>query len=275
MTFISVGRRSAALRGLFIRYPGPNLAEMAAQQRLIESYGMHVAAIEGYLPIDHIKMGTDTSGNELREFHQLLRHMCELNIECVCYNFMAGTDWVRTQLDAPERGGARVTAFRLADAQQAVSLNHRGTDETPSVSSGQLWDHLQRFLEATLPVAEQCGVTMCMHPDDPPLPVFAGKHRIMNSVGNFERLVKAYASDRNKICFCLGTFAAMGVDIPATIRRLGPHIGYVHFRDVQGSCEEFVETFHDNGPTDMAEAVRGRCAKLDLPATCVRIMCRS
>ena len=48
----------------------------------------------------------------------------------------------------------------------------------------------------------------------------------------------------------------MGCDIPASIRRLGPHIQYVHFRDVRGTPEDFVETFHDNGPTDMAAAMR-------------------
>jgi mannonate dehydratase len=48
----------------------------------------------------------------------------------------------------------------------------------------------------------------------------------------------------------------MGVDIPATIRRLGSHIRYVHFRDVRGTAESFTETFHDNGPTDMAAAMR-------------------
>jgi mannonate dehydratase len=48
----------------------------------------------------------------------------------------------------------------------------------------------------------------------------------------------------------------MGVDIPATIRRLGPHIKYVHFRDVRGTPEDFAETFHDNGPTDMVAAMR-------------------
>ena len=48
----------------------------------------------------------------------------------------------------------------------------------------------------------------------------------------------------------------MGVDIPATIRRLGRHIRYIHFRDVRGTPESFVETFHDNGATDMAAAMR-------------------
>ncbi|MFP6649487.1 MAG: mannonate dehydratase, partial [Pirellulaceae bacterium] len=56
--------------------------------------------------------------------------------------------------------------------------------------------------------------------------------------------------------FCQGTFAEIGVDIPATIRRLGSHIRYVHCRDARGQPDCFVETFHDNGPTDMVAAIR-------------------
>ncbi|HBL46292.1 MAG TPA: mannonate dehydratase, partial [Planctomycetaceae bacterium] len=64
------------------------------------------------------------------------------------------------------------------------------------------------------------------------------------------------SSPAHGICFCQGTFAEMGVDIPATIERLGSHIRYVHFRDIRGTRERFVETFHDNGPTDMFSAVK-------------------
>ena len=78
----------------------------------------------------------------------------------------------------------------------------------------------------------------------------------MNSVENFERLVSLVPSPNNAICFCLGSFVTMGVDIPDAISRLGKHIHYVHFRDVKGTPESFVETFHDNGPTDMAEVIR-------------------
>ena len=95
-----------------------------------------------------------------------------------------------------------------------------------------------------------------MHPDDPPLPEFLGKAHIMNSVENFQRLLELNASPRNAVCFCQGSFATMNVDIPAAIRTLGEGIAYVHFRDVRGTPESFAETFHDNGPTDMAEAIR-------------------
>jgi sugar phosphate isomerase/epimerase len=117
-----------------------------------------------------------------------------------------------------------------------------------------MWDQLERLLNDLLPVAEDAGVMLCMHPDDPPLPSLLGKPRILHTVAAFERLVQLAPSPSNAICFCQGTFATMNADIRATIRLLGPHIQYVHFRDVRGTPESFAETFHDNGPTDMAEA---------------------
>jgi mannonate dehydratase len=187
--------------------------------------------------------------------------MAELDIGLLCYNFMAGTDWVRTRLDAPERGGAKVTAFDLAEVNAAVRLGYepadRKSDELArTLTPAKLWDQLERLLNDLLPVAVECGVTLAMHPDDPPLPELLGKPRIMHNVEGFERLVRLAPSPANAICFCQGTFAEMKVDIPATIRRLGAHIKYVHFRDVRGSASSFAETFHDNGQTDMAAAMR-------------------
>jgi mannonate dehydratase len=243
--------------GVVVRYPGPRLEDLLALKRTIEGYGLRVLAVEGYLPIEKIKTGTDHDGEELAAMKNLIHNMAQAGIRLVCYNFMSGTDWVRTQLDTPERGGARVTGFRLADAERAISLNAASQAiSRQTIGADALWANLERFLKAMIPVAEEASVTMAMHPDDPPLSEFMGKARIMNSVAAFERLVSLVPSSRNAICFCLGTFATMGVDIPQTIRRLGKHIQYVHFRDARGTAEAFVETFHDNGPTDMAEAIR-------------------
>lgn len=242
------------------RYPGPEAAALAAEKQRVEQFGLRLAVVEGYLPIENIKLGRD-DGSELAAIQSLVRAMGEAGIEILCYNFMAGTDWVRTRLDAAERGGAKVTAFDLHDAQRAVLLGHDGAgqidapDEQP-ISSGALWANLERFLTELVPVAERSGVVLAMHPDDPPLAEFMGKARIMNRVEAFERLVQLVPSPNNAICFCQGTFAEMGVDVPAAIRTLGRHIRYVHCRDVRGTAESFRETFHDNGQTDMAAAMR-------------------
>jgi mannonate dehydratase len=244
------------VEGVVIRYPGSSMEELLAAKRKPEEYGLAVFAVEGYLPIEKIKIGADQDCQDLAAVKRLIRNMGTAGIPLLCYNFMAGTDWVRTKLDTPERGGAKVTAFNLADAQRAISLNSQQQIGSTTIKAASLWHNLERFLQEVVPVAEEAGVTLAMHPDDPPLPEFLGKARIMNSVENFERLVNLVPSPRNAICFCQGTFATMGVDIPQTIRRLGRHIRYVHFRDARGTADAFAETFHDNGPTDMAAAIQ-------------------
>ena len=233
-----------------IRFPGLEYSDLADQKARIESFGLRVPVMEGYLPIEDIKLGGGRRDVEIEQMKTLIRNMGRAGIGLLCYNFIAGGDWARTSVNEKGRGGALVTGFDLSDLPQAPS----STADRPSADL--LWENLDTFLERILPVAEECGVTLAMHPDDPPIPNFQGFPRIMNSLEGFERLVRLRSSPANGICFCQGTFAEMGVDIPSTIRRLGPHIKYVHFRDIRGTSARFVETFHDEGQTDMVEAMR-------------------
>ena len=242
---------------IVVRYPGSDLSEITRMQKRVRSFGMEIGVVEGYLPIDRIKLGTD-NGSDLRAMKTLIHHLSDLDVRMICYNFMAGTDWIRTSVDAPERGGSKVTAFRLVDLDKARIPGRPAfrADLEPGAKRTELWKNLQNFLEEIIPVAENAGVVMAMHPDDPPLPQLLGNERIMHDVAGFEKLVEMVKSPSNKIAFCQGSFSEMGIDIPATIRRLGPHIAYVHYRDVVGTAEDFRESWQDNGQTDMAEAMR-------------------
>ena len=107
-------------------------------------------------------------------------------------------------------------------------------------------------------IAEKAGVKLAMHPDDPPLSPVRGVPRIIRSLEAYDRLLELVPSSANGIALCQGNFTLMTDDLPQAIRRYGGmgKIFFVHFRDVRGTVENYQETFHDDGKTDMAECMR-------------------
>ena len=130
--------------------------------------------------------------------------------------------------------------------------------EYGEVQEEQLWENLESFLKIVVPVAEKAGVKLAMHPDDPPLSPIRGLARIMRSIENYQRLLDLYPSPVNGIALCQGNFTLMTDDLPSVIRHFGKQkkIFFVHFRDVRGTPKKFVETFHDEGKTDMLACMR-------------------
>ena len=125
-----------------------------------------------------------------------------------------------------------------------------------------LWETLAWFLERAVPVAEEAGVKLALHPDDPPLSPVRGIGRIIRSLEAYDRVFALQPSAANGMTLCQGNFALMTDDLPAAIRHFGDagRIHFVHFRDVRGTPERFVETFVDEGPTDMAACIRAYLA---------------
>jgi mannonate dehydratase len=107
-------------------------------------------------------------------------------------------------------------------------------------------------------VAEKAKVKLAMHPDDPPLSPIRGLGRIMRSLENYQRLLDLVPSPVNGVTLCQGNFTLMTEDLPKAIRHFGRQkkIFFVHFRDVRGTPERFEETFHDDGKTNMLEAMK-------------------
>lgn len=199
-----------------------------------------------------IKLGLPDRDRQIDQFCQLLENMGRLGIRVICHNWMAGLSWLRTSFALPGRGGALVTGYDH-QALATAPLTRWG-----EISEAQLWENMHYFLERVVPVAEQSGVRLAVHPDDPPISPVRGIGRILTSPEAMKRVIDLVPSPNNGVTLCQGTASSMGTDIPAAIRLLGGtgRLFFVHFRDVHGGPEHFVETFQDEGQTDMAAAVR-------------------
>lgn len=219
-------------------------------QTEFERTGLEVGVIEGGTPLtDTTRLGREGRDEEIERFKEFVRTVGALDIPVICYSWMTHFWWLRTTDTHPIRGGAWTTAY---DHER---MQRRTRDDVPEITERELWENLERFLQRVIPVAEEAGVRLSMHPDDPPVSRIHGVTRLMRSVEAYERLLDSYPSEANSITFCQGSFAAMGEELPPLIHRFGGDISFVHFRDVRGSSESFVETWQDNGPTDMEACI--------------------
>ncbi len=203
------------------------------------------------------KLGLPGRDEEISNFITFMRNLKKYgDVDIICYNWMPVISWARTQMDRPGRGGALVTAFDY-EAMKGKPLTDYG-----EVSKESLWKNLEYFLKAVVPEAEKIEMKLSLHPDDPQVDNIQGISRIMNSVENFDRMLKLVPSKFSGVTMCQGNFSLMGADIPSLVRRWGKDvISFVHFRSVQDlsgvvPSTKFTECFHDEGQIDMYEAMK-------------------
>lgn len=225
---------------------------LALYKQHVEDAGFTLGVIEDNPPMDLLRLGRPGREAELENVLTLIRNMGRLGIPVLCYNWMPVLGWVRTSVGLAGRGGALVSGYDH-DVLKDAPMTSAG-----EVSESELWDSLEWFLKRAVPVAEMAGVKLAIHPDDPPLSPIRGIARIMSSLDAFQRVVDLVPSNSNGITLCQGNFALMTDDLPGAIKHFGEQgkIHFVHFRDVRGTPDSFVETFHDEGQTDMGACIR-------------------
>lgn len=239
-------------------WPEESLAKMKEE---CDANGLVFDVVESIPVHEDIKLGRGDVDHLLDVYCENVRRCAKYGVKCVTYNFMPVFDWTRTQLDkkAPDGSTSLVMYWDqmrgLDPLKDDIHLPGWDASYTQdevrelitaygAIGEEGLWKNLERFLKKVIPVAEECGVKMAIHPDDPPYPIF-GLPRIITNEENLDRFLALVDSPSNCLCLCTGSLGcAASNDIPAMVRKYAEmdRIAFMHIRNIKimedGSFEE-------------------------------------
>ncbi|MDM5335570.1 mannonate dehydratase [Ureibacillus composti] len=257
--------------------------EIKEEVDYIQSFGFHTDVVESVNVHEDIKLGKPTRDQYIENYKETIRNLGEFGVKVICYNFMPIFDWTRTDLFHPLPDGSTALYFDKEkvinlDPQELVNTVSQASElslpgweperlarlselfeEYKGVDEEQLWGNLKYFLEAIIPVAEEVGIQMAIHPDDPPYSIF-GLPRIITGADSYERLIQITKSHANAFTLCTGSMGASPennmVEIAEKYAYRSP---FAHIRNVK--IEEngsFAETSHftSDGSIDIKSVVK-------------------
>jgi mannonate dehydratase len=242
-------------------WPSDSIRTLVEQ---IRANGLALTAVESLPVHEDIKLGNPTRDPYIENYITSLKNLSASGVSTVCYNFMPVFDWTRTDLARPLPDGATCLSYNHGDLER-IDLS-RGTRDLPGwsaafdssqlkkllqayagVSEEMLWDNLTYFLHRVIPVAEDLGIRLGIHPDDPPWSIF-GLPRIIVNGDTLRRLIHIKDSPANGLSLCTGSLGALpSNDVPNLVEEFSAmdRIAFMHVRNIHIDGEKaFHETAH-------------------------------
>ncbi|BDG43633.1 mannonate dehydratase [Saccharococcus caldoxylosilyticus] len=262
------------------------LEDILNLKKQVNEKGFHLDVIESVNVHEDIKLGLPSRERYIENYKQTIRNLAKAGVKVICYNFMPVFDWTRSDLAKKRSDGSTVLAYekdKIENIDPEEMVRRIESDSNgfllpgwererlktiknlfalyKGVTEDDLFENLRYFLEQIIPVAEECGIKMAIHPDDPPWSVF-GLPRIVTNKENLERIVKMVDSPSNGITLCSGSLGANpNNDIPEMFRYFlkMDRVPFVHVRNIKiHENGDFEETSHRScdGSLDICEIVK-------------------
>ena len=239
----------------------------------VENAGLNFDVIESVPVHEDIKLGLKTRDKYIENYKENIRNLGKAGVKVICYNFMPVFDWTRTQLDKVLDDGSTALVYYVDQIKDMDPLTGElslpGWDSSytkeslkevfnkySKVTKEDLWNNLEYFLKEIIPVAEESGVKMAIHPDDPPYDIF-GLPRIITNEENLDRFLKLVDSEYNGLTFCTGSLGSGNFNNVVKMIDKYAAQGRIHFMHVRN-----VKLLEDGGFEESAHY--SPCGSLDL-----------